>query len=51
MIFYKGALSYETLISMPYPKLFRLQEHANKINKAKDAEINKNSSNANWKKL
>lgn len=36
MVFYKGAVSYNDLQSMPLPELFKLQEFAVKIAKSRD---------------
>jgi hypothetical protein len=36
MVFYKGALTYETLNALPYPEINQLIEFANKIIKAKN---------------
>jgi len=33
MVFYKGALSYETLQAMPVPDLLQLRDEADRINK------------------
>jgi len=41
MVFYKGALSYTDLQSMPIPELYQLNAHAAKINKEIEKEVNK----------
>lgn len=33
MVFYKGALSYETLQNMPLPEIYQLNLHAGRISK------------------
>lgn len=38
MVFYKGALSFETLNSMPVDRLIELNDDANKIIKEAEAQ-------------
>lgn len=41
MVFYKGALSYSELQSMPLPELYQLNEYAVKINREIEKEAKK----------
>ena len=43
MVYYKGALSYETLKCLPIPEILELQEHARAINEALDREAKRNA--------
>lgn len=39
MVFYKGALSYETLQNMPIPEILELKNHANIISQEEADKI------------
>lgn len=42
MVFYKGALDYETLMWMPIPEVLRLNEYAERMLSAQKKELEKN---------
>lgn len=43
MVYYKGALSYETLISMPIDEILVLRENADRMNREEEKRIKKAS--------
>jgi hypothetical protein len=43
MVFYKGAISWETLNEMPYPEIIDLMQDAHRINTEKEAAIERQS--------